>query len=159
MEFRFDDVDGMNAAASEEFGDWGREVEVTQDMINGFAELTGDKQWIHIDVERAKKESPFGGPIAHGFLTLALIPRVNPMDIKITGHGNATNYGAGGLRFLAPVPADSKIHAKSRLVSAEARKNGTLVTTELAVHVVGSDKPSLLYNMQILYMPKRDANR
>jgi acyl dehydratase len=157
MEFRFDDVDGMNAAASEEFGEWGREVEVTQEMINQFAELTGDRQWIHIDVERAKKESPFGGPIAHGFLTLALIPRVNPMDIKITGHGNATNYGAGGLRFLAPVPAGSKVHAKSRLVGAEARKNGTLVTTELALHVVGNEKPSILYNMQILYMPKRTA--
>jgi acyl dehydratase len=157
MEFQFDDVDGMNAAASDEFGDWGREVEVTQEMINQFAELTGDRQWIHIDVERAKKESPFGGPIAHGFLTLALIPRVNPMDIKITGHGNATNYGAGGLRFLAPVPAGSKVHAKSRLVGAEARKNGTLVTTELALHVVGNEKPSILYNMQILYMPKRAA--
>jgi acyl dehydratase len=157
MEFRFDDVDGMNAAASEEFGEWGREVEVTQEMINQFAELTGDRQWIHIDVERAKKESPFGGPIAHGFLTLALIPRVNPMDIKITGHGNATNYGAGGLRFLAPVPAGSKVHAKSRLVGAEARKNGTLVTTELALHVVGNEKPSILYNMQILYMPKRTS--
>lgn len=157
MEFRFDDVEGLNAAASEEFGDWGPEVEVTQEMINQFAELTGDKQWIHIDVERAKKESPFGGPIAHGFLTLALIPRVNPMDIKIVGHGNATNYGAGGLRFLAPVPAGSKIHARQRLVGAEARKNGTLVTTELAVHVVGNDKPSILYNMQILYMPKRSA--
>lgn len=157
MEFRFDDVEGLNAAASEEFGDWGPDVEVTQEMINQFAELTGDKQWIHIDVERAKKESPFGGPIAHGFLTLALIPRVNPMDIKIVGHGNATNYGAGGLRFLAPVPAGSKIHARQRLVGAEARKNGTLVTTELAVHVVGNDKPSILYNMQILYMPKRSA--
>lgn len=157
MEFRFDDVEGMNAAASEEFGEWGREVEVTQEMINQFAELTGDRQWIHIDVERAEKESPFGGPIAHGFLTLALIPRVNPMDIKITGHGNATNYGAGGLRFLAPVPAGSKIHAKSRLVGAETRKNGTLVTTELALHVLGTDKPSILYNMQILYMPKRSA--
>jgi acyl dehydratase len=157
MEFRFDDVDGMNAAVSEEFGDWGREVEVTQEMINGFAELTGDRQWIHIDVERAKKESPFGGPIAHGFLTLALIPLVNPQTIKITGQGNATNYGAGGLRFLAPVPAGSKLHARTRLVGAEARKNGTLVTTELAVHVVGNEKPSVLYNMQILYMPKRTA--
>jgi acyl dehydratase len=157
MEFQFDDVDGMNAAVSDEFGDWGREVEVTQEMINQFAELTGDKQWIHIDVERAKKESPFGGPIAHGFLTLALIPVVNPQSVKIVGAGNATNYGAGGLRFLAPVPAGSKVHAKARLVGAEARKNGTLVTTELAVHVVGAEKPSLLYNMQILYMPKRSA--
>jgi acyl dehydratase len=154
-EYQFDDVDGMNAAVSEEYGDWGPEVAVTQQMINDFAELTGDRQWIHIDVERATKESPFGGPIAHGFLTLALIPAVNPRDVIIRGHGNATNYGAGSLRFLAPVPAGSTIHAKSRLVSAEARKNGTLVTTEIAVHVVGNDKPSLLYNMQILYMPKR----
>jgi acyl dehydratase len=158
MEFQFDDVDGINAAASEEFGEWGREMEVTQEMIDAFAELTGDRQWIHIDVERAKKESPFGGPIAHGFLTLALVPRLNPMDLKIVGHGNATNYGAGGLRFLAPVPAGSKLHARTRLVGAEARKNGTLVTTELAIHVVGNDKPSLLYNMQILYMPRRTTS-
>ncbi|CAB4735654.1 unannotated protein [freshwater metagenome] len=157
MEFQFDDVDGMNAAASDEYGAWGPEIEVTQEMINGFAELTGDRQWIHIDVERATKESPFGGPIAHGFLTLALVPKLNPGTLKIVGHGNATNFGAGGLRFLAPVPAGAKIHGKSRLVSAEARKNGTLVTTELAVHVVGNEKPSLSYNMQILYMPKRSA--
>jgi acyl dehydratase len=157
MEFQFDDVDGMNAAASDEYGAWGPEIEVTQDMINGFAELTGDRQWIHIDVERATKESPFGGPIAHGFLTLALVPKLNPGTLRIVGHGNATNFGAGGLRFLAPVPAGAKIHGKSRLVGAEARKNGTLVTTELAVHVVGNEKPSLSYNMQILYMPKRSA--
>ncbi len=157
MEFQFDDVDGMNAAASDEYGAWGPEIEVTQEMINGFAELTGDRQWIHIDVERATKESPFGGPIAHGFLTLALVPKLNPGTLKIVGHGNATNFGAGGLRFLAPVPAGAKIHGKSRLVSAEARKNGTLVTTELAVHVVGNEKPSLSYNMQILYLPKRSA--
>lgn len=157
MEFQFDDVDAMNAAASDEYGAWGPEIEVTQVMINGFAELTGDRQWIHIDVERATKESPFGGPIAHGFLTLALVPKLNPGTLKIVGHGNATNFGAGGLRFLAPVPAGAQIHAKSRLVSAEARRNGTLVTTELAVHVVGNEKPSLSYNMQILYMPKRSA--
>ncbi|HEV8299028.1 MAG TPA: MaoC family dehydratase [Acidimicrobiales bacterium] len=157
MEYRFDDVDGMNAAASDEFGAWGREAEVTQEMINTFADLTGDRQWIHVDVERARKESPFGGPIAHGFLTLALIPVISPHDIDIVGHGNAANYGSGGLRFLAPVPAGSKVHARSRLVSAEARKTGTLVTTEIAVHVVGAEKPSLLYSMQILYMPKRSA--
>lgn len=157
MEFQFDDVDAMNAAVSDEFGAWGPEIEVTQEMINGFAELTGDRQWIHIDVERAKKESPFGGPIAHGFLTLALVPKLNPGSVRIVGHGNATNYGAGGLRFLAPVPAGSRLHGRMRLISAEARKNGTLVTTELVVHVVGNEKPSLSYNMQILYMAKRTA--
>ena len=154
-EYRFDDIDSLTAAVSPEFGDWGPEILVTQDMINGFAELTGDRQWIHIDVERAKKESPFGGPIAHGFLTLALVPKLNPASVHIVGHGNATNYGSEGLRFLAPVPAGSKIHAHDRLISAVARPNGTLITTEIAVHVIGAEKPSLLYKMQILYMPKR----
>lgn len=154
-DFAFDDVDALNAAASDTFGEWGPEIEVTQEMINGFAELTGDRQWIHIDVERAKAQSPFGGPIAHGFLTLALMPSLNPPGARITGHGNATNYGSDGLRFLAPVPAGSKVHARNRIVKAEARPNGTLLTTEVAVHVVGNEKPSLLYKMQILYMPKR----
>jgi acyl dehydratase len=154
-DFAFDDVDALNAAASDTFGEWGAEIEVTQEMINGFADLTGDRQWIHIDVERAKAQSPFGGPIAHGFLTLALMPSLNPPGARITGHGNATNYGSDGLRFLAPVPAGSKVHARNRIVKAEARPNGTLLTTEVAVHVVGNEKPSLLYKMQILYMPKR----
>ena len=154
-EYRFDDIDGLTAAISPEFGDWGPEIEVTQDMINGFAELTGDRQWIHIDVERAKKESPFGGPIAHGFLTLALVPKLNPASVHIVGHGNATNYGSEGLRFLAPVPSGSKVHARDRVVSVVARPNGTLLTTEIAVHVLDAEKPSLLYKMQILYMPKR----
>src|SRR5258708_20517161 len=106
-EYRFDDVDGLNAAASPEFGEWGPEIEVTQDMINGFAELTGDRQWIHVDVERAKKESPFGGPIAHGFLTLALVPKLNPPTVHIVGHGNAPNYPSQALRLPPPVPPGS----------------------------------------------------
>ena len=143
MEFQFDDVDAMNAAASDEFGDWGPEIEVTQEMINGFAELTGDRQWIHIDVERAKKESPFGGPIAHGFLTLALVPKLNPGSVRIVGHGNATNYGAGGLRFLAPVPAGSKLHGRTRLVTAEARKNGMIYLQEDGLRQVIQGKTSI----------------
>lgn len=150
---QFDDLDALAAAVSEEFGAWGPELEVTQQMIDQFAELTGDRQWIHVDVERAKKESPFGGPIAHGFLTLALLPSLNPPGITFTGQKSAVNYGSEGLRFLAPVPAGSKVHARNRLVGAEKHKSGgTLITTEIAVHVVGSEKPSLLYKMQILYM-------
>ncbi|MCB0996306.1 MAG: MaoC family dehydratase [Acidimicrobiales bacterium] len=122
-------------------------------MINQFAELTGDRQWIHIDVERAKAESPFGGPIAHGFLTLSLLPGLTPPGLTFTGQKSAVNYGSEGLRFLAPVPAGSKVHARNRLVSADKHKSGgTLITSEIAVHVVGADKPSLLYKMQILYM-------
>jgi acyl dehydratase len=153
MELAFDDVDALNANASEDFGDWGREVEVTQELIDRFAELSGDHQWIHVDVERAKKESPFGGPIAHGFLTLALLPQLGANSgTRITGARSVTNYGAESLRFLSPVPAGSKIHGRGRLVKAEARPNGgTLVTNEIEVRVVGAEKPALLYRMQLLY--------
>ena len=154
-DFQFDDVAALQARVSEEFGPFGGELEITQKMIDAFAELTGDRQWIHIDVERCRRESPFGGPIAHGFLTLSLVPKLNPASVTVVGHGNATNYGSEGLRFLAPVPSGSKVHARQRIVGAVARPNGTLLTTEIAVHVLGAEKPSLLYKMQILYMPKR----
>jgi hypothetical protein len=146
-----DDIDAINAAASDEFGDWGPEVEVTQDMINDFADLTGDHQWIHVDIEKANA-GPFGGPIAHGFLTLSLLPAISPQPIVPEGISGAINYGADKLRFLAPVPAGSKVHARARLVKAEKKATGTLVTTETAVNVVGNDKPSVLYQMLVLYM-------
>jgi acyl dehydratase len=124
-------------------------------MINKFAELTGDHQWIHVDVERCRKESPFKTTIAHGFLTLSLLPTLRAgSNFRIVGFGNATNYGADKLRFVSPVPAGSKVHARSRLVAAEAKPKGTQVTQELAVHVVGSDRPALLYTMLVLYHPK-----
>jgi acyl dehydratase len=151
IEIAYDDVDGINALASDEFGEWSKEIEVTQDMINGFAELTGDRQWIHVDVERAQKESPFGGPIAHGFLTLSLLPTLDAFPLKVTGASSATNYGAEGLRFVAPVPAGSKVHARGRVVRAEAKPKGTLITVECEVGVVGAEKPALLYKMQVLY--------
>ena len=151
-DLRFDDIEAINAAAGGDYGDWGREVEITQEMINQFAELTGDHQWIHVDIERANA-GPFGGPIAHGFLTLSLLPVLSGgTDLAITGHANAVNYGADGLRFLAPVPAGSTVHARSKLVSAEAKGSGTLVKTETAVHVVDVEKPSLIYQMLVLYM-------
>ena len=120
-EVRFDDLEGLNEQIGE-FGGWSDSILVTQDMIDEFADLTGDRQWIHVDVERAKKESPFGGPVAHGFLTLSLIPRLVPEGaLRIVGHASAVNYGAEKLRFLAPVPSGSAIHARSRVVRAEAR--------------------------------------
>src|SRR5690606_34937590 len=105
-EIRFDDLDAINAAASEEFGPFGDPVHVSQEMIDTFAQLTDDHQWIHVDVERCKAESPFGGPVAHGFLTLSLMPpmmRTVPGP-AIVGHRAGVNYGAELLRFLAPVP-------------------------------------------------------
>ena len=152
-QIRFDDIDGLNAEASDEFGDWGPPTKVTQDMVDAFADLTGDHQWIHSDVERARRDSPFGGTIAHGFLTLSLLPALGAQTVRITGQSSAVNYGAEKLRFLAPVPIPSEVHARGRLVRAEARPKGTLITTEADVSVVGADKPSLLYTMQVLYLP------
>jgi acyl dehydratase len=153
-DIRFDDIEGLKKKISDEFGDWGPEVEVSQDMINKFADLTGDHQWIHVDVERAKRESPFKTTIAHGFLTLSLLPVLRSgSSFRITGYGNATNYGADKLRFVSPVPAGSKVHAHSRLVAVDPKPKGTQVTQEIAVHVVGSDRPALLYTMLVLYHP------
>ncbi len=157
---RFDDIAALQQQVSQEFGEFGGPLEVSQDMINRFAQITGDHQWIHIDVERAKKESPFKTTIAHGFLTLSLLPLLSAQakdTFAVVGHGNAVNYGSDKLRFLSPVPAGAKIHAHSRLVSAEAGAKGTRVETEIAVHVVGSDRPALLYSMIILYQGKEQG--
>jgi acyl dehydratase len=153
-DIRFDDIPALQAKISDTFGEWSEPVEVTQEMINRFAELTGDHQWIHVDVERARKESPFRTTIAHGFLTLSLLPRMHGRaGWKIGGFGNATNYGANKLRFVSPVPAGAKVHAHSRLVGVEAKPKGTQVTQEIQVHVVGQDKPALIYEMVVLYHP------
>ena len=154
QEIRFDDIAGLRSKISEEFGSWGPELEVTQDMINKFADLTGDHQWIHVDVERARRESPFKGTIAHGFLTLSLLPVLRAgSDYKVVGYGNATNYGSDKLRFVSPVPAGAKVHARARLAAVEAKPKGTQVTQEIAVHVTGSDRPALTYTMLVLYHP------
>jgi acyl dehydratase len=153
-EIRFDDIEKLKTKISDQFGEWSEPAEVSQEMINRFAELTGDHQWIHIDVERAKRESPFGGTIAHGFLTLSLLPRLRSRAAwTITGFGNATNYGANKLRFVSPVPAGSRIQSHARLVGVEARPTGTQVTQEIQVHVVGKEKPALIYEMIVLYHP------
>ena len=97
-------------------------------------------------------ESPFGGPIAHGFLTLSLLPKLAAgASLQVTGHTNAVNYGAESLRFLSPVPAGANVHARNRVVRAEAKSSGTLVTVEWDVRVVDAEKPAVLYRMQTLY--------
>ena len=151
-EVRFDDVETLQKFVSDEFGDFGEPIEITQEMVNQFAHLTGDHQWIHIDVERCERESPFGGPIVHGFFTLSLLPQVTPKpSYKVTGVKNAVNYGSDGFRFLAPVPVGSTVHARSRVVNAEAHKKGTLLTTETAIHAKGNEVPALLYKGKVLY--------
>lgn len=149
------DIAALNEAVSDQFGEFSAPVTITQEMVNRFADLTGDRQWIHIDVERARRESPFGAPIVHGFFLLALLPTLrSPQPFALTGYSNATNYGSGGLRFLAPVVVGSAIHARQRLKRVEQHRRGTLLTSEVAIHVVGEERPALSYDMQILYVPK-----
>jgi hypothetical protein len=159
-QIRFDDIEGLRKQISPEFGPWSADFEVSQAMIDAFAELTGDRQWIHVDVERARRESPFKTTIAHGFLTLSLLPRLSAgarerAATEVVGHGSAVNYGSDKLRFLSPVPAGARVHSRSRLLEVEATDKGTRAISEIAVHVVGSEKPALLYQMIVLYQPKR----
>src|SRR2546427_10863505 len=92
---------------------------VTQEMIDKFAEATGDHQWIHVDVERAKREMPGGKTIAHGYLTLSLLPRLAPTLMKIEKRKRGLNYGSNKIRFISPVPAGSRIRLRQRLRDAE----------------------------------------
>jgi acyl dehydratase len=145
-EIRFDDLEALKAKIGAEFGPWSKEVEVTQDMINRFADVTGDHQWIHVDVERAKRESPFGGPVAHGFLTLSLLPYLgNDLGFQIVGNRAGVNYGANKLRFVSPIPSGSKVRARSRLTAVDKKPIGTQLTMETNIHIVGKDKPCLIY--------------
>jgi acyl dehydratase len=130
---------------------------VDQKRIDAFADLTEDHQFIHVD-PAAAKQTPLGSTIAHGFLTLSLLPKLSAGSsdgVAIVGYGNATNYGAEGLRFLSPVPAGSKVHARRRLKAVEATPKGTKVTSQVAIHVVGSERPALLCDSIILYQPPR----
>jgi len=139
------DMDSLNALISDEWGDWSEPVEITQDMINTFADVTKDHQWIHVDMERANA-GPFGGPIAHGFLTLSLVSHFTmELGPKIEGVVGALNYGADKLRFLNPVPAGATVHAHSRIVSMTEKASGMLMKTEIAVHVVDDETPALVY--------------
>jgi acyl dehydratase len=152
---RFDDVERLRSKVSNEFGPWSKPIDVTQEKINQFADVTGDHQWIHIDVERAKRESPFHAPVAHGFLTLSLIPAFEiDSGWTVTGYRNVVNYGANKLRFISPVPAGSKVHARQRVVAVDSRPQGTQVTQETQVQVVGQEKPALIYEGIFLYVSK-----
>jgi len=123
--------------------DW---MTVDQAIIDKFAEATGDHQWIHVDVERAKKEMPGGKTIAHGYLTLALVPRMAQTLVKVTGRKRGLNYGSNKVRFTNTVPAGSRIRLRSfKLKSVEPMDgNGYRVTSEATVEVEGQERPALV---------------
>jgi acyl dehydratase len=147
---QYDDIDGINAAATDDFGEFGVPVEVTQAMIDTFADVTRDHQWIHVDRDQAA-DGPFGTTIAHGFLSLSLLPHLVVGQIPVTGQRNVVNYGADSLRFILPVPSGSRVHARTKLLGAVGKDSGTLVKTSVAVHIVGVETPSVLYRMLTLY--------
>lgn len=152
LEIRFDDIRALEAQVSDSFEPWGPLLRVTQSLIDSFAELTGDQQWIHVDVERAERESPFGGTVAHGFLTLSLLPRLqSPPQWRVVGYRSAANYGIEGLRFLAPVPAGSAIHLRKRLAGVEARSSGTLLVWDYEVAAQNAEKAALVFQLKLLY--------
>jgi acyl dehydratase len=118
--------------------DW---VVISQERVNQFAEATGDYQWIHLDVERCKRESPFGGPIAHGYLTLSLLPMLMQNSVKMTDVRMGVNYGLNKVRFPAPVPVGSKVRSRTTVVSVEDIEGGAQVTWLVTVEREGGDKP------------------
>jgi acyl dehydratase len=128
-------------------------VEVTQEMIDGFADATGDHQWIHVDPARAAT-GPFGTTIAHGYLTLSLVPRLLAGALEVTGVGMGVNYGLNRCRFPAPVPSGSKVAAQARLAAVDALDGGALqATVAVNVAVEGAAKPSCVAEVLLRYYP------
>ncbi|MGY2002788.1 MaoC family dehydratase [Blastococcus sp. SYSU DS1024] len=118
--------------------DW---YEVTQEHVNLFADATGDHQWIHVDVERAKAESPFGGPIAHGYLTLSLLAPLSSQVLAVTDTVMGVNYGLNKVRFPSPVPVGSRVRLTATLKSVEEVTGGLQVTLGAVIEREGGDKP------------------
>lgn len=148
-----DDEAALQALVSDTFSPWSNQIVVDQGLIDAFALLSGDDYWIHTDPERARKQSPFGGTIAHGALVQILQSRMQlKLDYEITGFSNMVNYGSDRLRFPAPVPAGSIIHSRARVKRVERVKSGTQLTLELNTHVLGSERPSVINELVILYM-------
>ncbi len=124
-------------------------IEVSQERVNQFADATGDHQWIHVDVERSKRESPFGGPVAHGYLTLSLLPALMKTAIEMRNVKMGVNYGLNRVRFMSPVPVGSRLRARAKLLSVDSidpPKNapdlkGAQVIMQVTIEREGSERP------------------
>ena len=136
----FTSPEQIKAAVGEELGtsDW---LQITQERVNTFADATGDHQWIHVDPEKAKA-GPFGAPIAHGFLTLSLLPKFFESAFEIVQSRMGVNYGLNKVRFTAPVPVGSRLRARMKLLSCESiADNGVQMAWEVTVEREGAAKP------------------
>ena len=130
--------------------DW---LRVDQDRVDQFADCTGDHQWIHVDVERAK-EGPFGGTIAHGYLTMSMINLFLPSLMEVRGFAHAVNVGLDRLRFLAPVVTGSRIRAVCEVVSVEEIKGAIQSIVRVTIEIEGSEKPALVADTISRYYPE-----
>ena len=133
-------------------------VTVDQSRINQFAECSGDRQWIHVDVARATRESPYRAPIAHGYLTLALVA---PLQMEIgavpTDAEAAFNYGLDKVRFLAPVRTGDRVRLRVALVDVEQKSGGVVLKTSNTLEIEGSDKPALIAESLALITPRKSV--
>ena len=146
----FNNASEIAAAAGEELGvsEW---VGITQDRIDMFADATGDRQWIHVDPERAAG-GPFGATIAHGYLTLSLIPFLGAQVFAFAGDMARVNYGLNKVRFVAPVLVGSKIRSRVDLLEVEAIEKGQRATLQHTVEIKGGDKPACVAETVTLLM-------
>ena len=119
-------------------------LEVTQDRINAFADATGDHQWIHVDAERARAETPFGTTIAHGFLTLSLISTLMRDAVTVNGPVMTLNYGLNRVRFVSPVPSGSRIRARVALAGIDDKGDSIQATWNVTIERDGADKPAVV---------------
>ncbi len=124
--------------------DW---LEIDQKRVNDFAEVTGDHQWIHVDVERAKAESPYKAPIAHGFLTLSLIPALSKDNYRVENAKLGINYGLNKVRFLNAVPVGSRVRARSELIDVKAKDGVADLTVRHTIEIDGVEKPAAVAEM------------
>lgn len=136
----FTSPDELRAALDQELGpsEW---LEITQDRIDRFAEATDDFQWIHVDAERAAS-GPFGKTIAHGFLTLSLVPKLVRDYYSISGHRMTVNYGLNKVRFVSPVPVESRLRGRSTIVEVQDVGGGVQVTLRTTIELEGADRPA-----------------
>ena len=130
--------------------DW---LAIGQDRVNGFADVTGDHQWIHVDVQRAG-DGPFGGTIAHGYLTMSLVNYFLPQLIEVRGFAHAVNVGADRLRFLAPVKVGARIRGVGEIVSIEEIKGAIQSVVRVTVEIEGSEKPACVVDTISRYFPE-----
>ena len=155
MAIEYKDQEQLNTLISQEYSDWSEPLKVTQSMIDAYAELSGDDLWIHVDPQKCAKYSPFKTTIAHGFLILSLLPKMRTgedVTQQVSGYKQVLNYGSNKLRFMQPVPVDSDIHARNRVIAIEVSEHKTVVTLETQVQIVGADKPSLIYELALVLM-------